>query len=50
MKIGRKHIIVSEDEGSKKYNEPKDMRDELVRMGVPYSAIWASKSFCRFLV
>ena len=41
LKTGKvRYIIVSGDNGNKKYNEPKDMRDELVRMGVPDSAIF----------
>jgi SanA protein len=31
---------VSADNGSNKYNEPKDVRDEFLRMGTPDSAIF----------
>lgn len=34
-----KHFIVSGDNSEKYYNEPKDMRDALIRLGVPYTAI-----------
>jgi SanA protein len=35
-----KYIIVSGDNGSKQYNEPQDMKDELVRRGIPDSVIY----------
>lgn len=34
-----KHIIVSGDNSSQKYNEPRDMRKALIRLGVPDSCI-----------
>jgi SanA protein len=34
------YILVSGDNSSADYNEPKDMRDELVLRGVPIGAIW----------
>lgn len=35
-----KYIIVSGDNGEKYYNEPQDMREELVKQGVPDNAIF----------
>lgn len=35
-----KYILVSGDNGSKFYNEPRDMRDELIRRGVPANVIY----------
>ena len=34
-----KHVLVSGDNGSKYYNEPQDMRDSLIAMGLPNDAI-----------
>jgi len=34
-----KHIIVSGDNNTKYYNEPKEMRDALLDQGIPYRAI-----------
>jgi len=34
-----KHLIVSGDNRTKYYNEPKDMRGELIKLGVPAEAI-----------
>lgn len=34
-----KHIIVSGDNGSKYYNEPRDMYESLIELGVPAEAI-----------
>ena len=35
-----KYIIVSGDNGEKDYNEPQDMREELVKKGIPDSVIF----------
>lgn len=35
-----KYIIVSGDNGEKSYNEPQDMREELVKRGVPDNVIF----------
>ncbi len=35
-----KYILVSGDNGSEYYNEPRDMRDELMLRGIPSSAIY----------
>ena len=34
-----RHLLVSGDNGSRYYNEPQDMRDDLVDMGIPGEAI-----------
>ena len=34
-----KHILVSGDNGTKRYNEPRDMRQALLKLGVPDSCI-----------
>ena len=33
------HLLVSGDNGTRSYDEPTDMRDRLVELGVPHSAI-----------
>ena len=33
------HVLVSGDNGTKYYNEPRDMRDALIELGVPPAAI-----------